>query len=147
MKKLLFLLVLVPAITLAQKNNNGKVYDKHPALDIAEKFGQAWISGDVETLKSLVGEGFKMGNSMNTNPMYKGGDINNLIGQATWMKNNFVNISLKNRGQAYPDAIEYKRSGLLFKHSKSLLHGTKAMDSKSKLLLTPSLYLTKKERK
>jgi hypothetical protein len=112
MKKLLFLLVLVPAITLAQKNNNGKVYDKHPALDIAEKFGQAWISGDVETLKSLVGEGFKMGNSMNTNPMSKGGDINNLIGQATWMKNNFVNISLKNRGQAYPDAIEYKRSGL-----------------------------------
>ena len=112
MKKLLFLLVLVPAITLAQKNNNGKVYDKHPALDIAEKFGQAWISGDVETLKSLVGQGFKMGNSMNTNPMYKGGDINNLIGQATWMKNNFVNISLKNRGQAYPDAIEYKRSGL-----------------------------------
>ena len=112
MKRLLFLLVLVPAMTLAQKNNNGKVYDKHPALDIAEKFGQAWITGDAETLNSLVGEGFKMVNSMNTNPNYKGGDINNLIGQANWMKNNFVNISLKNRGQAYPDAIEYKRSGL-----------------------------------
>ena len=28
------------------------------------------------------------------------------------MSNNFVNISLKDRGQAYSDAIEYKRSGL-----------------------------------
>lgn len=147
MKKLLFLLVLVPAITLAQKNNNGKVYDKHPALDIAEKFGQAWISGDVETLKSLVGEGFKMGNSMNTNPMYKGGDINNLIGQATWMKNNFVNISLKIEVKPIQMQLNTKDQVFLFKHSKSLLHGTKAMDSKSKLLLTPSLYLTKKERK
>ena len=49
---------------------------------------------------------------MNSNPNYKGGDINNLIGQSRWMSNNFVNISLKDRGQAYSDAIEYKRSGL-----------------------------------
>lgn len=107
-----FLLVLIPAISIAQKNNNGKVYDKHPALDIAEKFGQAWISGDTETLKSLVGEDFRMGSAMNTNPNYEGGDINDLIGQSSWMTNNFVNISLRNKGQAYPDAIEYKRSGL-----------------------------------
>ena len=107
-----FLLVLIPAISIAQKNNNGNVYDKHPALDIAEKFGQAWISGDTETLKSLVGEDFRMGSAMNTNPNYEGGDINDLIGQSSWMTNNFVNISLKNKGQAYPDAIEYKRSGL-----------------------------------
>jgi len=112
MKKIIFLLILFPTIIIAQKNNNGKVYDQHPALDIAEKFGQAWISGDAETLKSLVGEDFRMGSAMNTNPNYEGGDINDLIGQSSWMTNNFVNISLKNKGQAYPDAIEYKRSGL-----------------------------------
>ena len=112
MKKLIFLLILFPTIIIAQKNNNGKVYDQHPALDIAEKFGQAWISGDTETLKSLVGEDFRMGSAMNTNPNYEGGDINDLIGQSSWMTNNFVNISLRNKGQAYPDAIEYKRSGL-----------------------------------
>ena len=112
MKKLLFFLILFPVTIIAQKNNNGKVFDKHPALDIAEKFGQAWISGDTETLKSLVGENFRMGSAMNTNPNYKGGDIDDLIGQSNFMTNNFVNISLKNKGQAYPDAIEYKRSGL-----------------------------------
>ena len=125
-----FLLVLIPAISIAQKNNNGKVYDKHPALDIAEKFGQAWISGDTETLKSLVGEDFRMGSAMNTNPNYEGGDINDLIGQSSWMTNNFVNISLKNKGQAYPDAIEYKKSGLFVQTFQSLPGSSEALDPK-----------------
>ena len=113
MKKLLLAFLLLPMILLGQKNNNGKVYDKHPAIDIVEQFTEAWISGDTVTLKNLTGEGFKMGSSMNNNPNYKGGDIGNLIGQSTWMSSNFVNISLKNRGQAYSDAIESKRSGLI----------------------------------
>ncbi len=112
MKKTLLALLMLPLILWGQKNNNGKVFDKHPAIDIVDQFTAAWISGDTEALKTLTGEGFKMGSSMNNNPNYKGGDINNLLGQSTWMSNNFVNISLKDRGQAYSDAIEYKRSGL-----------------------------------
>ena len=113
MKKIIILSILfIPLSSFTQKNNNGKVYDKHPAIDKVNKFTSAWISGDTETLKSLTGNDFKMGSSMNSNPNYKGGDINNLVGQSRWMSNNFVNISLKDRGQAYSDAIEYKRSGL-----------------------------------
>ena len=113
MKKIIILtLLLIPLSSFTQKNNNGKVYDKHPAIDKVNKFTSAWISGDTETLKNLTGDNFKMGSSMNNNPNYKGGDINNLVGQSRWISNNFVNISLKNRGQAYSDAIEYKRSGL-----------------------------------
>ena len=113
MKKIIILSFLfIPLSSFTQKNNNGKVYDKHPAIDKVNKFTSAWISGDTETLKSLTGDYFKMGSSMNNNPNYKGGDINNLVGQSRWMSNNFVNISLKDRGQAYSDAIEYKRSGL-----------------------------------
>ncbi len=113
MKKIIILtLLLIPLSSFTQKNNNGKVYDKHPAIEKVNKFTSAWISGDTEILKSLTGDNFKMGSSMNNNPNYKGGDINNLVGQSRWMSNNFVNISLKDRGQAYSDAIEYKRSGL-----------------------------------
>ena len=113
MKKIIiFSFLFIPLSSFTQKNNNGKVYDKHPAIDKVNKFTSAWISGDTETLKSLTGNDFKMGSSMNSNPNYKGGDINNLVGQSRWMSNNFVNISLKDRGQAYSDAIEYKRSGL-----------------------------------
>ena len=112
MKKLFLIFVSLPLISFSQKNNNGKVYDKHPAIDIVNQFTEAWISGDTETLKEITGEGFKMGSSMNNSPSYKGGDINNLIGQSTWINKNFINISLKDKGQAYSDAIEYKRSGL-----------------------------------
>ena len=113
MKKIILLtFLLIPLSSFTQKNNNGKVYDKHPAIDKVNKFTSAWITGDTETLKRLTGDDFKMGSSMNNNPNYKGGDINNLVGQSRWMSNNFVNISLKDRGQAYSDAIEYKRSGL-----------------------------------
>ena len=113
MKKLLLLILLtIPLISFAQKNNNGKVYDKHPAIEIVNQFTEAWINGDTETLREITGEGFKMGSSMNNSPNYKGGDINNLIAQSNWMSKNFVNISVKDRGQAYSDAIEYKRSGL-----------------------------------
>ncbi len=112
MKKIILTLLLIPISSFTQKNNNGKVYDKHPAIDKVNKFTSAWISGDTETLKSLTGNDFKMGSSMNSNPNYKGGDINNLVGQSRWMSSNFVNVSLKDRGQAYSDAIEYKRSGL-----------------------------------
>ena len=88
-----------------------------------------------------------MGSSMNNNPNYKGGDINNLVGQSRWMSNNFVNISLKDRGQAYSDAIEYKRSGLLFKLFKNLLLGIRTMVLKLKHLLMQLLYSIKKEKK
>ena len=147
MKKLLLTFLLLPMILLGQKNNNGKVYDKHPAINIVEQFTEAWISGDAVTLKNLTGEGFKMGSSMNNNPNYKGGDIGNLIGQSTWMSSNFVNISLKNRGQAYSDAIESKRSGLIVQHFKNLLPGIKTMHLSSKLHLMQPLFSIKMEKK
>ena len=94
MKKIIILSFLfIPLSSFTQKNNNGKVYDTHPAIDKVNKFTSAWISGDTETLKSLTGDDFKMGSSMNNNPNYKGGDINNLVGQSRWMSKNFVNIS------------------------------------------------------
>ena len=71
MKKLLLSFLLIPMVLVGQKNNNGKVYDKHPAIGIVEQFTDAWISGDTEKLKNLTGEGFKMGSSMNNNPNYK----------------------------------------------------------------------------
>ena len=73
MKKIIILtLLLIPLSSFTQKNNNGKVYDKHPAIEKVNKFTSAWISGDTETLKSLTGDNFKMGSSMNNNPNYKG---------------------------------------------------------------------------
>ena len=141
------LFLFITSVSLAQKNNNGKVYDKHPAIDIVNKFGEAWINGDTETLKSLVGEGFKMGSAMNSSPNYSGGDINNLLGQSTFIKNNFVNISLKDRGQAYSDAIEYKRSGLFVQTFQELIAWDKNNGFKIKTPFNATYVFDKKGEK
>ena len=60
MKKILLILILFPIIGISQKKNNGKVFDKHPAIDIAEKFNKAYEQGDIAILKSLVSKDFKM---------------------------------------------------------------------------------------
>lgn len=83
MKKLLLIFLTIPLISFAQKNVNGKVYNKHPAIYIVNQFTEAWISGDIETLKGITSEGFKMSSSMNNSPNDKGSDINNLVGHST----------------------------------------------------------------
>ena len=150
MKKILFLSLIFfisTSISLAQKNNNGKVYDEHPAIDIVNKFGKAWISGDTETLKRLVGDGFKMGSAMNASPNYSDGDINNLLEQSRFIKNNFVNISLENKGQAYSDAIEYKRSGLFVQTFQEFVAWDKDNGFKIKTPFNATYVFDKKEEK
>ena len=105
-RKITVLLLMIPFLVMSQKEKNGKVYKNHPAIAIVNQFNKAYVDGDVETLKSLVSDDFKMWNSMNNNPNYKGGDINNLTGQSAWMNKNFVNMSIENRGSAYSEIIE-----------------------------------------
>jgi len=114
MKTIQFFLILfiLPLWVAAQKNVNGKVYDKHPAIEITNAFNDAYVSGDVDKLKSLVSEDFKMWDMMTNNPNYKIGDFNTLLGQVNFIKNNLVHASITNRGSAYSDAIEYKKDGL-----------------------------------
>jgi len=109
---LLLLLVFVVTGLTAQKNLNGKIYDKHPTIEIVNKFTEAYVSGDVATIESLVTDDFIMYNTMNNNPNYKGGDVSNLIGQTNFIKNNMVGVTLKDRGAAYSDALEFKNGAI-----------------------------------
>ena len=43
------LLLLVTA-SMAQKNNNGKIFNEHPGIDLMHKFTQAYVAGDKATL-------------------------------------------------------------------------------------------------
>lgn len=104
--------VLCFAFSQAQVSNNGEVYDKHPGINHANAFTQAYVSGDTTKMRSMVTKNFKVYNMMNTNPKYKGGTIENMIGQSVYLSTNMLNLSIKNRGSAYPDAIDFKRSGL-----------------------------------
>ena len=61
MKKLLSTLFLFCLITgaSAQKNPNGVIYDKHPAIDIAENLLKAFVKGDAEAITKLTTDNFK----------------------------------------------------------------------------------------
>jgi len=114
MKKLFSTLMLFCLImgANAQKNANGVIYDKHPSIDIAEKFMQAFVKGDAATMTSLTTDDFKAYNAMNTNWDYKGQDLATCIRNAQNYANNYTNFSITKRGASYPDALEYKKDGI-----------------------------------
>jgi len=114
MKKLFstFLLLCVLMGVNAQKNPNGVIYDKHPAIDVVEKFMQAFVKGDAATMTSLTTDDFKAFNAMNTNWDYKGQDLATCIRNAQNYANNYTNFSITKTEGSYPDALEYKKDGL-----------------------------------
>jgi hypothetical protein len=114
MKKLFSTLLLFCVIigVHAQKNANGVIYDKHPSIDVAEKFMQAFVKGDAATMTSLTTDDFKAYNAMNTHWDYKGQDLATCIRNAQNYANNYTNFSITKRGASYPDALEYKKDGI-----------------------------------
>ncbi|MCF8406488.1 MAG: hypothetical protein K9G06_01310, partial [Chitinophagaceae bacterium] len=114
MKKVFSVLLLLCFITgvNAQKNANGVIYDKHPAIDVVEKFMQAFVKGDAATMTSLTTDDFKAYNAMNTNWDYKGQDLATCIRNAQNYANNYTNFSITKTPGSYPDALEYKKDGL-----------------------------------
>ncbi len=65
----IYLMILCFSFSFAQKKANGKIYIEHPAMEVVEKFNNAFVAGDLETLKSLVAENFTWRNStMRTEP-------------------------------------------------------------------------------
>ena len=114
MKKLFSTLLLLCMIigVNAQKNANGVIYDKHPSIDVVEKFMQAFVKGDAASMTSLTTDDFKAYNAMNTNWDYKGQDLATCIRNAQNYANNYTNFSITKRGASYPDALEYKKDGI-----------------------------------
>jgi hypothetical protein len=114
MKKLISTLLLLCMIigVNAQKNANGVIYDKHPSIDVVEKFMQAFVKGDAATMTSLTTDDFKAFNAMNTNWDYKGQDLATCIRNAQNYANNYTNFSITKTEGSYPDALEYKKDGL-----------------------------------
>lgn len=112
MRKLVLLCSLLGTMTLvAQKNANGKIFDKHPGIDLVEKFNQAFIDADENQLNALMTDDFKAFNGENMNKDRNSSTKQDIINQAKYWNGALMNYSIKKRGGSYPDALEYKRSG------------------------------------
>ena len=91
--------------SFSQKKANGKIYIEHPALEIAKKFDEAFVKGDLETLKSLVADDFGW---RNASMRGRRGTLQQLLNRSNYLSKNIVNFEIRHRGSAYPDAFEYK---------------------------------------
>jgi len=91
--------------SFSQKKANGKIYIEHPALEIAKQFDEAFVKGDLETIKSLVADDFAW-----RNPSMRGrrGTLQQLLNRSNYLSKNIINFEISHRGTAYPDVFEYK---------------------------------------
>ena len=108
-KHIIYLFVLCFSFSFSQKKNNGKLYIEHPAMDVVEQFNKAFVSGDLETMKSLVSDDFRW----YTLSMREPGTLQQLLNRSNYLSKNVVNFDIKHYGGAYPDALEYKKDDVL----------------------------------
>ena len=101
-------MVFFVVISYSQKKANGKIYIEHPALEIAKKFDEAFVKGDLETIKSLVAEDFGW---RHASMRGRRGTLDQLLGRSNYLSKNIINFEIRHRGSAYPDAFEYKDGG------------------------------------
>ena len=114
MKKITFLLItlITFSVSAQKKKKNGTVYIEHPGIDLVESFNTAWISGEIEKAASMLTEDFRIRNGNSLNKDDKGSTKQQFIGNMTWWYNNMDYLKLTVSEGAYPDAIEYKDSGV-----------------------------------
>ena len=108
-KHIIYLFVLCFSLSFSQKKNNGKLYIEHPAMDVVDQFNKAFVSGDLETMKSLVSDDFRW----YTLSMREPGTLQQLLNRSNYLSKNVVNFDIKHYGGAYPDALEYKKDDVL----------------------------------
>ena len=78
-------------------------------MDVVEQFNEAFVSGDLETMKSLVSDDFRW----YTLSMREPGTLQQLLNRSNYLSKNVVNFDIKHYGGAYPDALEYKKDDIL----------------------------------
>ena len=108
-KHIIYLFVLCFSFSFSQKKNNGKLYIEHPAMDVVEQFNKAFVSGDLEIMKSLVSDDFRW----YTLSMREPGTLQQLLNRSNYLSKNVVKFDIKHYGGAYPDALEYKKDDVL----------------------------------
>ena len=93
----LTLALLFTLSTFAQKKNiNGKIYDKHPAIDLVDQFTSAFVKGDSAAITNLVSENFGWWQMNEMRPRKR--TLNNLLNRSKYLSNNVIGFNLKNRG-------------------------------------------------
>ncbi|UKM64255.1 nuclear transport factor 2 family protein [Flavobacteriaceae bacterium GSB9] len=111
-KHVIIIMMMLSIVMYSQKEKNGKIYSEHPAITAVEAMQQAFIKGDTVALADYLHDDFKAFNGMNDNPDSKGVSKEDMLKQSAFWVNNASYLSLERSKGAYPDALEYDKSGV-----------------------------------
>ena len=115
MKNIIYLLSFLFVFSLtAQKNKNGTIYDKHPAIDLVNSFNNAFMNGDIDKAASYLADNFRIKNGNSLNKDDKGATKQQFVNNMNWWYNNNSYIKITTDEGTYPDAIEYKEGNQLW---------------------------------
>ncbi|WP_445956508.1 nuclear transport factor 2 family protein [Yeosuana sp.] len=110
-KHAIIVVMLFASIMYSQKKKNGAIYNEHPAITVVEAMQQATVKGDTALVSSYLTKDFRAISGFNADPDAKGRDKQNFLNGVLWMNNNIAYMSLSRSPGAYPDALEYDKSG------------------------------------
>ena len=77
-------ILMLATAAMAQKKNNGKIFDEHPGIELMHKFTEAYVAGDKATLEALLTDDFNGYNGLTTNKDAKGKDKQGLIAESAY---------------------------------------------------------------
>lgn len=109
---ILISMMIFTVITYSQKKKNGVIYDDHPGILVVEAMLDAFVEGDTEKVADYLAEDFQYFNGSNTNKEAKRGDKESFLKDVKFWKENVDYLSIERSQGAYPDALEYKKSGI-----------------------------------
>lgn len=110
MKKLfLTAFLLTTFISFAQKKDNGTIYIDHPAIRVVENMTKAFVAGDIQKVASYLSDDFKSYNGVSGKTNDKGEDKAAFLKMAKAWHDQLDYYSITPWGEAYPDALEYKK--------------------------------------
>lgn len=108
---MIIFIMMFTIIMYPQKKKNGTIYVDHPAITMVEEMQQAFVKGDTTQLATYLSEDFRAYNGMETNPDNEGMTKSQFVRSSIGWINNVDYLSISRSG-GYPDALEYKESGL-----------------------------------
>lgn len=93
--------------SLYAQKKNGIVYSEHESIELTRELWEKFKAGDAEGFLSFMADTAKVfvnGKDIKTNR-------EETISYVNFYKNNIVDLEIRDHTPAYPDAIEYKKSG------------------------------------
>ena len=105
-------MMIFSVVMYSQKKKNGTIYSEHPAITAVEAMQQAFIKGDTTTVASYLTDDFKAYDGEGDNPDDKGIDKKAFLQRSAYWSKHVAYSSISRQGKAYPDALEYKESGI-----------------------------------